>query len=215
MPGKNLCEVGGVSLIGRAVRAALESGVIDRTVVSTDCQKIAAEAERHGADVPYLRPAELATDRASSLEVALHALQWEEENRSPVDELVLLQPTSPLRSADDVRLSSASLRDGAPAVVSVVESEAHPWFLSTLLDDGILSPFMPPPEGYWRRQDVPRVYRPNGAVYWIKTSVLLTEKTFMPIGTRAYVMPADRSVDIDTRDDLEFARWLVTRDVSV
>ena len=74
VPGKNLCEVGGVSLIGRAVRAALESGVIDRTVVSTDCQKIATEAERHGADVPYLRPAELATDRASSLEVALHAL---------------------------------------------------------------------------------------------------------------------------------------------
>jgi CMP-N-acetylneuraminic acid synthetase len=157
----------------------------------------------------------LATDEASSLEVALHALRWEEENRSPIDEFVLLQPTSPLRTAEDVRLSSLIMEQGAPAVVSVVESEVHPWFLSTLEDDGTLSPVMPPPEGYWRRQDVPRVYRPNGAVYWIKTSVLFNERTFMPSQTRAYVMPEVRSVDIDTRDDLELARWLVAREVPV
>jgi CMP-N-acetylneuraminic acid synthetase len=204
-----------MSLIGRAVKAALESGVVDRVVVSTDCQEIAAEARGHGADVPFLRPDVLATDEASSLEVALHALRWEEENRSPIDEFVLLQPTSPLRTAEDVRLSSLIMEQGAPAVVSVVESEVHPWFLSTLEDDGTLSPVMPPPEGYWRRQDVPRVYRPNGAVYWIKTSVLFNERTFMPSQTRAYVMPEVRSVDIDTRDDLELARWLVAREVPV
>jgi CMP-N-acetylneuraminic acid synthetase len=215
LPRKNLCRVGGASLVARAVHAALESGAVDRVVVSTDCSETAEEALRAGAEVPFLRPAELATDTASPVDTALHALMWEAENRRPVDDLVLLQPTSPLRTGADVRQSRQALDEGAPAVVSVTECRTHPWLVASLDPDGSLIPVMPTPEGYVRRQDFPQVYQLNGAVYWIKSTVLISERKFTPKGTRAYVMPACRSIDIDTQDDLDLADWMLAREAPV
>jgi CMP-N-acetylneuraminic acid synthetase len=202
LPGKNLLSVGGVPLV---------SGVVDRILVSTDCPETAAVAERYGAEVPFLRPSEISTDEASSLDVALHTL----EVCGPVEELVLLQPTSPLRTSEDVRAAKYLLVNEAPAVVSVVQAETHPWLVSTIDPDGRLAPFGERPAGYLRRQDLPRVFRLNGAVYWIKVAVLVRERSFTPPGTKAYVMPPERSVDIDTAADLELAEWIVSREVAV
>lgn len=209
LPGKNLAKVGEHSLIGWAVLAALQSSCVSRTVLSTDSQEIAAEGKFHGAEVPFLRPESLANDSATSVEVALHCLEVLEAEEGFVPEwLLLLQPTSPLRTSEDVREAFALTRNGeCQAVVAVTEPSQHPMLAKTLDQDGFLHPIFH--HGAGRRQDLPRAYQPNGAIYWIKTDTLVREHSFYPERTKAYVMPAERSIDIDTAYDLELARFLV------
>ena len=210
VPGKNIKPLAGKPLICWTIEAALASNAIDSLVVSTDDAQIASIARECGAEVPFMRPAELATDASGSLDAILHALDWMKTHRGISPEwTLLLQPTSPLRTAEDITAAVALQRDkGADAVVSICESP-HPveWF-RRLGPNGELLPL-----GMWdspsRRQEAVKTYSLNGAIYLVRTEVLVRAKSFYPEGTIGYVMPPERSLDIDTPWDFHLANLVM------
>jgi CMP-N,N'-diacetyllegionaminic acid synthase len=198
LPRKNVLPVGGRPLIAWTLRAAQSSRLLTRTVVSTDDDEIADAALAHGGEVPFRRPAELAQDDSSAVAVVLHAL----EQVGRHDYVVLLQPTSPLRSSADIDAAvQVCLTTGAPSCVSVTRAEQNPYWMYTL-NDNVLSPILPDAPAAHRRQDLPEVYRLNGAVYVAATDWLRDRGSFVGPGTIGHVMPPERSLDIDTDRDL-------------
>ncbi len=211
LPRKNLALVGGKPLIAWTWEAARAAPSVTRLVVSTDDEPIAELARSAGVEVPFLRPAELANDTAKAVDVILHALGFLEERAGYRPELVLwLQPTSPLRSAEDIE-AAVRLRQGhdADAVVSVCEARHHPLWMRLLGAGDRLEPYQGDREPPSRRQELPRVYELNGAVYLIRREVLLRTQTLFPPDTRGYPMPPDRSIDVDTSWDLHLADLLL------
>lgn len=201
VPGKNILPVGGRPLIGWTIAAARESVHVDRTIVSTDDEAIMAAARDEGGEIPYRRDSWLATDVATSVDVVLDALE-----RCPgYDIVVLLQPTSPLRTASDIDAALKSMIDRqAPSCVSVCEAAEHPWLMFREDGAGRLGAYCAPPEeASLRRQDLPPVYVLNGAVYAVEAARLAATRRFFIAGeTVPYVMPIEKSHDIDTWDDL-------------
>jgi N-acylneuraminate cytidylyltransferase/CMP-N,N'-diacetyllegionaminic acid synthase len=210
LPGKNVRPLGGRPLITWTIDAARGCPAVDRIVVSTDDEVIAAAARAAGASVPFLRPAELATDTARSIDVVLHALDRLAADGEPFDVVVLLQPTSPLRTAADVG-AALDLLFGrkAQAVVSVCETEHHPWWSNTLPPDGSLAWFLRPEVLNANRQQLPVFYRLNGAVYAGRCDYVRAQGGFFGPDTLAYKMPRERSVDIDTLLDFKLAELLL------
>lgn len=213
IPGKNLAMLDGRPLIAHTIEVARLLPEIDRVVVSTDSPEIAAAARRYGAETPFLRPAELARDDTPGIDPVIHAVQWLEEHEGyHADWVLCLQPTSPLRSAEDVReaLRVAAARE-ADAVVSVVPARHHPYWTRRVEADGRLVPFLPDAPQVARRQDLPPAYALNGAIYLVRSDVLLQRRTWYTDRTYAVVMPPERSVDIDTPFDLDLAAALLAR----
>jgi N-acylneuraminate cytidylyltransferase len=201
IPRKNLVEVGDKPLIGWTIDAARNSKLLDRLVLSTDDEEIAAVAHALGCEIPFMRPPELAADASGSAEVVLDCLQRLPE----YDYLVLLQPTSPLRTVDDIDGAIRVCLDSqAPACVSVCDVEESPFWMYTLEASGGLKPILA--NRYARRQELPPVYVLNGAVYVADTRWFATNRGFLGEGTIAYVMPRSRSLDIDTPADLQAFR---------
>lgn len=207
LPGKNLMALGGVPLVGRAARTAervARSYPGSRVVCSTDDPAIADAAREWGAEVPFMRPPNLATDEALSIDVVIHAL---DQMGEVFDGVVLLQPTSPLVEPGDVRGALEVFeRTGAP-VISVCRAE-HPieWY-QRIDETGRLIPVLPaPPAG--QRQNARESFRPNGAVYVASIPQLRRGGFWVP-DTRAFIMPVERSVDIDTSMDFVIALALV------
>ncbi len=205
IPRKNIKPLGGRPLISYAIDAARCAGADDRHIIlSTDDDEIADTARCLGLDVPYRRPAELATDTAGSRELIIDAMDWADRHGISYDCVVLLQPTSPFRTADDIRAALALYRPEVDMVVSVTEAASNPYyncfetdaegFLHVSKGDGL----------YTRRQDAPHAYEYNGAVYVIRPESIRR----MPLGAFPrrvpLVMPRDRSLDLDTPFD-----WLV------
>lgn len=212
IPRKNICDVGGRPLIAWTITAAFESRQLDRVVVSTDDEEIASVAREWEAEVPFLRPPELASDTAGSLEVVEHALGALVTNP---DSIMLLQPTSPLRCAADIAASIDLLESsGADAVVSVALATHPPQWLRTMRPDGILEPWITGTPEPQRRQDGLPLYELNGAIYLVRTESLLRDRTFTPERTIGYPMPQERSIDVDTPWDL-FVADLVLRERAV
>lgn len=199
-------------MIGWTIAPALQCG-LGRVIVSTDSAEIAEMAREIGAEVPFLRPAELAGDETGSVEVAEHALRWVESASGGIPELlVLLQPTSPFRTADDIAQAVRLVENSAaPAAIGVCEADPHPWLTRRIKQDGSLDNLVEVPAFVRRRQEFPPAYAINGAVYVIRSRVLLEKKTFQPPGTLAYVMPRERSLDIDLPSDLQLAEWMASR----
>jgi len=205
--GKNLKPLGGRPLIAWSIDAARQSRSVTRVLVSTDDPAIAEAARAARGEVPFLRPPELARDDSSHISVVLHALDWlrDQEQFTP-DYLLLLQPTAPFRTAEDLDGATALARDrNADAVVSVCEARTHPWLVKTVHPDGTMEDFIPRTLAYERRQDFPPAYVLNGALYLNRPRSLRATGTFRPPGTLAYVMPTERSVDLDTLADWELA----------
>lgn len=213
IPGKNIAPVGGKPLIAWTVEAALSSSTLSRVLVSTDSAEIARVAAEFGAEVPFLRPAELATDEAPHIAVLEHVVQWlERESQSPPDYLMTLQPTSPLRTSLDIDQAVGVARaHDAIAVVSVCETGHHPYLAKAINERGTLRDFIQKEVESLRRQDLPPVYALNGAIYLNRTESIRKDRTLMPEGTYAYIMPPERSLDIDAPWDLYLAD-LVLRD---
>jgi N-acylneuraminate cytidylyltransferase len=208
VPRKNLRTVAGRPLIGWTIAAARQSRVLDRVVLSSDDEEIIEVARRLGCDAPFRRPAALASDTAPSIDVVLHALTQLPGH----DIVVLLQPTSPLRTAVDLDGCVQRLvASGAPSCVSVREAVDHPYWTYRLDAGGQLQPYVEPPAGgaAMRRQDLPGAYAINGAVYAARVDRLLASRSFLAPGTVCVVMPADRSLDIDTSVDLQAAERLL------
>lgn len=196
VPRKNVRLLGGKPLIAWTIDAARESGTIDRIIISTDDREIAATAVAWGGEVPFMRPAELARDDAPGDAPFRHAA-----GQMPgFDIAVLLQPTSPLRNAADIDGCVAlAVKTGRP-VASVTESSKHPAWMFTL-EGGVMSPVVPDLAQATRRQDLPPVYALNGAVYVMKMSNLGEGQPLVSSDTAAYVMPPERSVDVDAEID--------------
>jgi len=201
LPGKNLKPVGGASLLARAIRAATDSGRCDRVIVTTDGEDIAFEAQRCGAEV-VMRPAALSHDHARTFDAVEHALQT-----LAIDDgvCVLLQPTSPLRTAADVQAAlDLWSRSTAGSVVAMTECEHHPYktFIQTNAE---LSPVHAFADMESPRQVLPLALRVNGAIYIATIETLLRERKFLIEPVVPYMMPAERSLDIDNALDLHMA----------
>jgi CMP-N,N'-diacetyllegionaminic acid synthase len=217
VPRKNIRDVAGKPLIAWSIQAARDSGVLSRVIVSTDDQEIADVSMKWGAEVPFMRPAELARDNSPHVPVILHAMDWIAVHESSCPEyIMLLQPTSPLRTSEDIRAATElAVERKAAAVVSVSETRAHPWFMKKMDAEGRIEDFTAKPEGYLRRQDFPPVYVVNGAIYITRWNVMREQQTFTPAGTYGYVMPAERSLDVDTDLDIQIADFLLRRRIAL
>jgi CMP-N,N'-diacetyllegionaminic acid synthase len=208
VPRKNVRLVGGEPLVSWTWRAAAEVPAIDRLIVSTDDLEVAALARSAGIEVPFLRPPHLASDTASAFQVAEHALGWLECTEGYRPDFVLwLQPTSPLRTAEDIEgaLALAERHPTYSSVMSVCETEHHPFWTFTVDEQGSLQYINEANRSTTRRQELPRTYRANGAIFLVKRDVLLAHEIFDPDPTRAYIMPVARSIDIDSPWDLYLA----------
>ena len=203
---KNIKSFNGQPLISWTIRTALKCPLIDKTIVSTDDHEIADISKSYGANVPFMRPNELSQDSTPGIEPVLHAI----EQLPQYDWVLLLQPTSPLRTADDICGIINLVKDKkASSAVSVSETINHPYWTYSL-DDGKLISFCNN-ETKLLRQDLPPAYNLNGALYFASRNFLKTKKTFKDESTLAYVMPRHRSVDIDDIDDWDFAEFLIKK----
>jgi len=203
IPRKNVKLLAGKPLIAYTIEQALQSQYIDRTIVSTDDLEIADISRQYGAEVPFLRPADLAGDQVATMDVLLHAVQWlEEKEKYDFDILVLLHATTPLRSVDDVNSCIKMLVETkADNVFSVAEAHRNPYFnMVEAGDDGIAT--LSKKGGYVTRQSAPKVYDMNASIYVWWKDVLKNEKKIFLKKSHIFVMPKERSIDID--DDLDF-----------
>ena len=202
---KNIQVVAGKPLIAYTIDAAAQSKLLSRVVVSTDDPEIAAVAREHGADVPFLRPTEMATDEVSVYPALSHAVLWLEEQEGwQPDYVMLLQPTSPLRTCQDIDSAiQLALDTDADSVVSLCETKLHPYWTKTVTREGHIVDFIQLDEPIHRRQHLPPVYALNGSIYLVKRAILVERETFYTDRTLAYIMPASRSLDVDTPWDLE------------
>ena len=206
LPRKNIAPLGGKPLIAHTIEAARAASSIQRIIVSTEDPEIAAVARKYGAEVPFLRPPELAGDATPSLCVMQHALTHLRLAEGCEPEIVvLLQPTSPLRGPNDIDEAVSILeKTGADSVVSVCASEHHPAWMKRV-EAGRVRPFLEDGPEYTRRQDLPPVYRLNGAIYVTRPRIVIEENRILGRDTRAFVMNAESSVDIDSALDLQLA----------
>jgi N-acylneuraminate cytidylyltransferase/CMP-N,N'-diacetyllegionaminic acid synthase len=211
IPRKNIKLLAGKPLIAWTIEAALQRKELSRVIVSTDDEEIAEVAKQWGAEVPFIRPSELARDDSSSISAVLHAIHWMEENElfCP-DYVMLLQPTSPFTTAEDIHQSiELARKHRAVAVVSVCEAVHHPYDCKRVLGDKTLADFISTDIVYLRRQDLPPAYAFNGAIYLSQRMALLRDQTFSPEGTIAYVMPKERSLDVDSIWDWHLAELIM------
>jgi CMP-N,N'-diacetyllegionaminic acid synthase len=210
LPGKNIRLFAGRPLIVHTILQALRCEHIAGVYVSTDDAQIADIARAAGAQVPYLRPAELATDAAPKLPVIEHLVRHLEEEGGGIARIVDLQPTSPLRSAQDIEAALAL--HGAGLVASVTAAHDNPYFnLVEAQPDGMVR--LSKGDGSVRRQDAPEVYALNGSIYvWERAALAQAAQHGMwSVRIAPYEMPRWKSVDIDDLEDLEYAEWLAAR----
>jgi CMP-N,N'-diacetyllegionaminic acid synthase len=207
IPDKNVRPLAGQSLLQYAAQAASASGVIDRTVLSTDSDRVAVEGRRAGLEVPFMRPPALAGDDTPMLPVVEHAVNALAEDGWDPEIVVLLQPTSPLRTGDHIRAAVEALRrTGADSVVTVVELPRHlsPDYVMRV-EAGRLVPFLPEGSRITRRQDTRPAFVRDGTAYVFWTRTLREQHSIYGDHCHPLVVPADESVTIDTPDDWDAA----------
>jgi CMP-N,N'-diacetyllegionaminic acid synthase len=213
VPQKNIRLLAGKPLIGYTIDAARDSQELSRWIVSTDDEAIARVSRECGAEVPFMRPELLATDSAKAIPVIQHALQeMEERDNTQYDAVMMLQPTTPFRTAEDIDQAIRILRDtGADSVISVVDVEGHhPARMKFLKDGRLIDP--PYCEAYENqpRQELEPMYLRNGAIYLTRREVLMNN-SFKGTDCRALIMENDRSVNIDTMLDFDLAGFFLPR----
>jgi len=205
IPRKNIKPIAGKPLIAWTIESALDSKLLDSVVVSTEDNEIAKVARECGAQVPFMRPSDLAQDNTPGIEPVLHAMQMLPE----YDAVILLQPTSPLRNTEDIdAIIKLSQNHQAPSVVSVSEPAKHPYWMYQVDDNNRLQTLINVPP-VSNRQELPQVYVLNGALYYARTNWLKENCTFVTSETLAYVMPVERSIDVDTLMDWKLAELLL------
>ena len=206
LPGKNIRNLGGKPLIAWTIEAALSSGCFKRVIVSTDDDLIAAAARNAGAEIPFLRPNELASDTATSVSVVLHAL----DKLGRPDSFALLQPTSPLRTSTHIQEATRKFAvSGVDALISVSVSNPASW-LFEINSNGLLSKLLPS-DVEAHSQNAKLACSPNGAIYLHKTQAFLKYGSFIPPATAAFEMSLIDSLDIDDLDDFLLVEGLVEK----
>jgi N-acylneuraminate cytidylyltransferase len=210
VPEKNIKKLGGKPLICYTIEAAREVFDDEVICVSTNDKSIKKTVEQTGLRVPFLRPPELAKDTSGTEGVLLHALEYYRENGYVADTLVLLQPTSPFRTARHIKEATNLYHPNLDRVVSVKETESNPYYvLFEENDDGFLEPAKK--GDFTRRQDCPKVWELNGAIYVINVESLTNSTGIDSVKTLKYVMGQESSIDIDSNLDWEMAKILVSK----
>ena len=215
LPGKNIRRLGDRPLLAWAVTAARESGCFQHLWVSTDCEEIAATARDWGAEVPFLRPPELATDDASSVDVALHALARYDalSTGNPCRTLALIQPTTPFLSAEHIRGAVQRYETGGfTSLDTMCEVQIPPEWMFCVDETRGRAQACHPPLLETTKQQLPRRFRENGALYLVRSRHLRAARSLYDLDNHgAFLMSPLDSVDIDTQDDWDLAEFLLAR----
>ena len=207
LPQKNILDIGGKPLIAWTIEAALKAKCVSRVIVSTDDPKISQISKLFGAEVPFIRPKSLSTDTANTVDVLAHAIKMLPE----YNQVVLLQPTSPLRTFEDLDCAYNLWKaTTAYSCVSVRASLDNPWLMFTK-HNGRLVKLLENPQNSLRRQELPKSFTLNGAFYFINTKLFMKNRSLISNNTMMFEMPIDKSIDIDTLSDLEIAKSFLAR----
>ena len=218
LPGKNIRPMAGKPLIAWTIEAALNASSISRVILSTDSEEIATIGRNYGAEVPFMRPSELAQDDSLAIDNYLYTVDRLNEeivknsNFPLIDELVVLLPTAPLRDSTDIDNAMEIFRaKKADSVISYYPAP-HPvqWY-KYIDENGILRSLLPEGDRLANRQEEKETYLPNGAIYIFKHAFLKDKKAYYSDRSYPYLMPASRSVDVDTIDDFEYAEYLLRK----
>jgi len=215
-PRKNLHHLDGRPLVAWPVAAALGAALVSRVIISTDDESIAEAAKSVGADVPFMRPAHLASDTASSMEVVMHSLDTLEAQGNAYDYVVLLEPTSPLTESSDIDAALSKLhanRGKADAIVGICGVEAtHPEYDVRINAEGLITPFLMPDFKYLRRrQEIEKLYFLEGSLYISCVKAFRLYKTFFHERTLGYEVPRWKSLEVDDIFDLIMIEAIVQR----
>jgi CMP-N,N'-diacetyllegionaminic acid synthase len=208
IPRKNLVEIGGIPLVELTIKSALSANISGRICLTTDDEEIRDHGLRYPIEAPFLRPSELAADDVGSIPVIMHTLQWyeEKENYFP-DLIVLLQPTCPFRKAETIKNAEYCIRSSdASSLISVNEVANHPCEYIMKTSSGFAYVLKPPARP--GRQNFPKVYFINGAIYMVKREYFLQHKRLFDEYALLHVIPRHEAIDIDEPDDLDYARWV-------
>lgn len=211
VPRKNIKLLNGIPLIVYTIKTALNCKLLTDVVVTTDDEEIRKIALRFGAKAPFLRPKELATDNALAISTIKHALlQMEKIENKRYDYVVMLQPTAPLRNSEDIENSLKFLIEkGADGIISVVDVDNwHPMKMKKFVGESLVDYEKPPMENP-PRQILPKVYMVNGAIYATKRDVFVEKETFQGDYCLGYIMPKERSINIDDEIDFIVAEYLL------
>jgi CMP-N,N'-diacetyllegionaminic acid synthase len=203
LPGKNLMHINGRPLISWSINSGKNSSYIDDLIVSTDGDEIARLCVNEDVEVPFLRPAELANDTASSFDAVIHAINWLSDRQRFYDIVVLLEPTSPLRESSDIDRALEIMQElRSSSIVSISRAETqHPSFMYYLGLNKRLEPFLGEYFNSVRRQDLDKLYFLDGTVYCSYIDKLIEKKGFYHEETSGYVVPKWKSLEIDDKDD--------------
>lgn len=210
---KNIRLLAGKPLIGYSIEAALSSTTIDRVIVSTDDNEIAAIAQQFGAEIPFIRPSELAQDDSPEWQTWQHAIKALQESGSQLEVFVCVSPTSPLRSVEDIDNCVRALRESdADLVMSVTPTTRNPYFNMMVLDsDNYAQVVISTDQPLHRRQDAPVVYDATTVAYAARPEYVLTADSFFEGKVKAVLVPEERAIDLDTDMDFRFAEFLLSQ----
>lgn len=203
LPGKNLKILGDLPLIAHTIKVAQKSACFQKIVVSTDDAETARIAKKYGAEIPCLRPADLATHTAGVVDAVLHMIEQLQKQNESYDAVMLLQPTSPFRKPETIRKAcNLFLQSREAAIISVSPTKTHPYWCKTLDEQGNLHPFVSGQENPVRYQDLPPAYELNGLIYLSSVKELIERKSFYGANTKALIIQdAQEIIDIDTHED--------------
>ena len=216
LPRKNVKSLGGIPLICHSIKTALASNSISRVIVSTDDYKIASIAKEYGAEVPFIRPNNLAKDTSMVMDAYLYMVDKIAEKTSrPVETFVALLPTVPLRLPEDIdnAVNIFNVKN-ADSVISVIEAPVPVQWYRKISSKGLLQNYLPEFDAVKNRQELEKTYVPNGSIYIFRTEILRATRQYYTDNTYPYVMPRERSADIDELIDFEWAEFLLGRKVS-
>jgi len=209
VPRKNLRKLADKPLLVWTIEEAGKSSYLDKVILSSEDDEIINIARKSGCDVPFIRPKILSRDNTTAVEVALHAI---EELNESYDFVVMLQPTSPLRTASDIDgCIELCIKSSSPSCVTVTKNVKHPLWSYSMNSAGILQQFIQADLGKVQRQELPEVFVLNGAVYITRIEWFKKVQAFVTKETMGYIMPEERSLDIDTEFDILIADFLLKR----
>lgn len=213
LPGKNIKILNGKPLIAYTIEAAKKSKYIDRVVVTTDDEKIAEAAKKYGAELPFMRPAELSTDTASAVDVYLHAVEFLKEENQNIEKFMVLLPTAPLRNEKNIDEAVELFQEKeARTLISVKEAETPiSWYYAKNANGYIENAGFENGLSVANRQMNRKFYIPNGAIYILDYHLLKEERTYYCDDTIGYVMDREHSVDIDEMIDFKLAEVLMQK----